>query len=221
GGRVVDVVGGAVRDGWAVAIAGRRVAAVGPEPREAREVVDVEGRLVLPGLIEPHAHLGRVGLLETGRLQALAGVTTTVLETTEIGYAGGLPAVQAMIAEARRAPGRLLLTVSPVIGLDPEHELALGAPDAWISLLDQPGVVGAGEAYWADLVRGHPRSLALAAAARARNLAVEGHGAGARPAALLAMLAAGAGSDHEPISAEDVLARLRLGMYVYLRHGVT
>jgi adenine deaminase len=35
------------------------------------------------------------------------------------------------------------------------------------------------------------------------------------------MLAAGAGSDHEPISAEDVLARLRLGMYVYLRHGVT
>jgi len=221
GGRVVDVVGGAIRDDWSVAVAGRRIATVGPERPSAREVLDVGGRLVLPGLIEPHAHLGRVGLLETGRLQVLAGVTTTVLETTEIGYAGGLPAVQAMIVEARLAPGRLLLTISPVIGLDTEHELALGPPDAWIPLLDEPGVVGAGEAYWADLVRGHPRSLALAAAARARGLAVEGHGAGARPDALLAMLAAGVGSDHEPITAEEVLTRLRLGMYVYLRQGVT
>ncbi|MEP7105288.1 MAG: adenine deaminase C-terminal domain-containing protein, partial [Chloroflexota bacterium] len=62
---------------------------------------------------------------------------------------------------------------------------------------------------------------ALAAGARERGLAAEGHGAGARQAALLAMLAAGVGSDHEPITAEEVLARLRLGMYVYLRHGVT
>jgi len=82
-------------------------------------------------------------------------------------------------------------------------------------------VVGVGEIYWADLLRGHPRTEALVEEALARGMAVEGHGAGARPRAIQALAASGVGSDHEGIDAEEVLARLRAGLIAFARHGAT
>ena len=225
GGRVVDVVTEEVRVGWSVALAGGRIAAIGPELSPligpGTEVFDARGQLVLPGLFEPHTHLARLFIRETARLQVAAGVTTSIVETTELGYAAGIAAVRAMLGEARRAPGRILMTLSPMIGFDPEHDTELGPPSSWLALLEDDFVVGIGEAYWADLLRGHQRSLGLNAAAVGRGLAVEGHGAGAKAGPLEAMVALGVGSDHEPTTPEEVRARLRLGMYVYLRNGAT
>ena len=225
GGRVVDVVTEEVRVGWSVALAGGRIAAIGPglsrQIGRGTEVFDARGQLVLPGLFEPHTHLARLFIRETARLQVAAGVTTSIIETTELGYAAGIAAVRAMLGEARRAPGRILMTLSPMIGFDPEHDTELGPPSCWLALLEDDSVVGIGEAYWADLLRGHQRSLGLNAAAVERGLAVEGHGAGAKAGPLQAMVALGVGSDHEPTTPEEVRARLRLGIYVYVRNGAT
>ena len=68
GGRVIDPAQGL--DGpLDVGVSGGRIAAVarGLPPGEAREIVDVRDRLVLPGLIDTHAHVyqyvtGRFGL---------------------------------------------------------------------------------------------------------------------------------------------------------------
>src|SRR5438876_9331592 len=68
GGRVIDPASGidGVRD---VAIRGGKIAAVQADilPTSAKEIVDVTGKLVLPGLIDPHAHIyqyvtGRFGM---------------------------------------------------------------------------------------------------------------------------------------------------------------
>src|SRR5512139_191703 len=82
GGRVIDPAQGldgvldvAIRDG--------RVAAVGKAlPGLARETIDVRGRLVLPGLIDTHAHVyryvsGRFGL-DADMVGVRSGVTTVV-----------------------------------------------------------------------------------------------------------------------------------------------
>src|SRR5262249_57657530 len=68
GGRVIDPAQG-IDGAYDVAIQDGRVAAVqGVIPRDsAREVLDVSGKLVLPGLIDTHAHVyqyvtGRFGL---------------------------------------------------------------------------------------------------------------------------------------------------------------
>ncbi len=83
GGRVIDPAQkiDGIRD---VAIRDGRIAAVEPSiPREAAsEVVDASGRLVLPGLIDTHAHVyryvtGRFGL-DADMVGVHSGVTTLV-----------------------------------------------------------------------------------------------------------------------------------------------
>ncbi|GEP56129.1 amidohydrolase/deacetylase family metallohydrolase [Reyranella soli] len=82
GGRVIDPAQGldGVMD---VAVNDGRVAAIGKDlPGPARETVDVRGKLVLPGLIDTHAHVyryvsGRFGL-DADMVGVRSGVTTVV-----------------------------------------------------------------------------------------------------------------------------------------------
>lgn len=226
GGRLVDVFTEEVLDGWGVAVAAGRVAYVGPDAEtragSQTEVVDARGSLVSPGLIEAHTHLMRLRLSDFADLQLAAGVTSSVVESTEVGFVAGPRGVTEQLAAARAMPGRIFMTVpGGLINFDPEYEARVAPPAEWTRLLDEPGAIGVGELYWAEVLRGHERSDSLIEAALERGLAVEGHGAGARPAAVQALAALGAGSDHEAISAEDLLGRLRAGLYGMARHGAT
>jgi len=83
GGRVIDPASGtdAILD---VAIARGRIAAIGKDlSRDADHVIDAGGRLVVPGLIDPHVHLREPGhehkeTIATGTRAAVAGGFTTV-----------------------------------------------------------------------------------------------------------------------------------------------
>lgn len=225
GGALLDVYTEEVLEGWGVAVAAGRVAAIGPEVESLAGAdtrrLDLEGDVVAPGLVEGHTHVTRIGLRQTLALQVAAGVTTTVMEAMEYGYIGGPAAVRALLDDGRGAPGGVYFTIPSLIGLDDVHEASLAPAEEWIALLDDPLVVGVGEIYWADLLRGHPRAEALVAAALERGLAVEGHGAGARPQALGALAAWGVGDDHEGLDSQDLLNRLRLGLHGFARQGAT
>ena len=83
GGRVIDPASGtdAILD---VAIARGRIAAIGKDLScDADHVIDAGGRLVVPGLIDPHVHLREPGhehkeTIATGTRAAVAGGFTTV-----------------------------------------------------------------------------------------------------------------------------------------------
>src|SRR5476651_1740017 len=82
GGRVIDPAQGL--DGlFDVAVSNGRIAAVGKSlPGRARETVDVRGKLVLPGMIDTHAHVyryvsGRFGL-DADMVGVHSGVTTVI-----------------------------------------------------------------------------------------------------------------------------------------------
>lgn len=226
GGSVLNVFTEELQDGWGLAVADGRVAFVGPDSDvSARagaetERLDLEGDVASPGLIEGHTHLTRVRVSDFADRQVAAGVTTTIVECMELAAVGGVAAVREFLSEAERVAGRFFYAISGLIVVDPEQDARFQAGD-WIPLLDHPRVAALGEIYWAGLLRGHRRTEELIAAALARGMPVEGHGAGARPAALNALAGFGTGADHEGTSARDLLDRLRLGLYGLVRHGAT
>jgi cytosine deaminase len=63
-----------------VAIAEGRIAGIGREAPAAREVIDVEGRLVTPGLVEAHIHLDKALLAD--RVSASAGTLEEAIRLT-------------------------------------------------------------------------------------------------------------------------------------------
>jgi adenine deaminase len=86
-------------------------------------------------------------------------------------------------------------------------------------LLSRRDIVGLGESYWQTVLQKPDLALPTLEAALHSGKPLEGHTAGARGNKLAAYLAAGISSCHEPITAEEVLERLRLGIHVMIREG--
>ena len=116
-GRVIDPVSG--HNGVAdVAIEGGRIAALGPKlPRPAGvRVIDAEGCLVTPGLIDPHVHLREPGheykeTIATGTAAAVSGGFTTVACMPNTSPALDTPELVRFVHERAAARGRCRVLV--------------------------------------------------------------------------------------------------------------
>ncbi|MBN2123449.1 MAG: adenine deaminase [Deltaproteobacteria bacterium] len=80
-------------------------------------------------------------------------------------------------------------------------------------------VIGLGESYWQAVLQDPDTFLPNFMETLSVGKKVEGHSAGAKGRALMAYIASGISSCHEPISAEEALERLRLGIHVMVREG--
>ncbi|MFO7709036.1 MAG: adenine deaminase C-terminal domain-containing protein [Desulfobacterales bacterium] len=219
---LVNVYTGEVQKRISVAVKGRWVARVSADVRDvigpATRAIDAGGRTLTPGLIDGHTHLAWVyTAAEFAPFAAAAGVTTAVTETMESYPVGGLAAVVDFLESCRGQPIRILATAPAMASIS---TTARGIDPGDLSiLLAREDVLGLGESYWQAVLQKPEVFLpALAAAHRAGKL-LEGHTAGASEKKLSAYLAAGVSSCHEPIDADQVLARLRLGVHVMAREG--
>lgn len=208
-----------------VAVAGGRIAYVGPDASHtvspSTTIVEAEGRTLLPGFVEGHTHLfaNRYSLEEFLRYAVPGGTTTVITEITELGSVLGYQALRAAIDGLAGQPIKLFATLPPLAALMPHAESVAPSVEQYRGLLARPEGLGLGEVYWGNLVRGDQRLAALVESALQAGKVAEGHGAGARGPKLQAYVCAGISSDHEPITAEDGLERLRLGLTFMARDG--
>ncbi len=226
GGTVVNVYTGECLDRWEVAMAGDRIAAVGPLGSgvvgPATRVLDVPGKVVVPGFIDGHTHMDHLLRPEALVPWALSGGTTTIITEIEgLSSATGLAGVRWFLEAVRDQPVRFYATAPSITYTCTDD--GTGSPLLSLqdmeAILDHPLVLGLGEVYWHLLLAEPERLLPLIEACRRRGKWVEGHTAGARGAKLQACVAAGVSSCHEPISPEQAQERLRAGLYVMLREG--
>src|SRR5699024_6548274 len=100
-GKIVDVYQSKVIEGD-VAIVDGIIAGIG-ETYEGEEVVDVAGKYITPGLIDPHMHVESAYVTpeEFGRLLTPLGTTTVMADPHEIVNVKGLAGLDYMVEAAK------------------------------------------------------------------------------------------------------------------------
>jgi len=136
-----------------VAIAGGKIALVGREiaPSSAKSVIDVHGKLVIPGMIDTHAHIYRYVTGRFGLDADMVGVASGVTTLVDQGGASCMtfPGFRHFVAE--KAASRCYAFISAYLagGLEGHFYPALYSPAG----VDVPATVAAANAN-RDLVKG-------------------------------------------------------------------
>lgn len=222
-GQVVNVFSGEVVAAD-VAICGELIVGLG-EGYEARQTVDVGGKIVCPGFIDGHIHIESTMLVPDQFARAVVprGTTAVVCDPHEIANVSGLDGVRYMLDTSAGLPLAVFFMASscvPATHLETAGA-ALSAEDL-ATLLDNPRVLGLAEMMnFPGVLFQVPEVLAKLKLAHDRALPIDGHAPGLTGRDLQAYVAAGPRSDHECTRLEEAREKLRAGMYVFIREGTT
>lgn len=222
-GRVLNVFTGELHEADVVVQKGRIAAVVTPGEADDADalIIDASDRVIVPGYVEPHAHLALLAEpVQTLAQMAAAGTTTVVADTYPFLALLSDDDCVDVLDRFQQLPIFVRWILAPHARSFVDDEAELFSLERLRKFLPRPDVVAIGElTRWPQVAAGDPDLLAKIAAARALGKRVEGHGAGASLKRLQALVRHGVTSDHEAITAEQVADRLRVGLYTMLRHS--
>jgi adenine deaminase len=222
GGQVVNVFTGRVEPGDVV-IADGWIAGVGPYEWQAREVVNVTGCFLIPGLIDGHVHVESTLLMpaELAKVVVPHGTTAMVADPHEVGNVLGIPGIDLLLSASEGLPLELFFMASSCVPATRWDDAgAVLGPAEVTELLTRPRILGLAEVMdMGAVLRGDPWVLEKIRAAEGRGRAVDGHAPGMAGQALVAYAAAGMRSDHESTTIEEARAKAALGFMVQVREG--
>ena len=203
-----------VKDKWIAYVGQNAGDSMGPQT----EIIDAGGQTVIPGLIEGHTHIA--WLYSAGEFLKYAitgGTTTVVTETFEIYPVSGYDGVVDFLESLKDQPIKLFGTAPAMISIS---QAARGIPSETLEkLLARDDILGLGESYWQAVLQEPDGTLPLYEQTLTAGKTLEGHSAGARDKKLAAYVDLGISSCHEPINADQVLERLRMGLHIMVREG--
>ena len=219
---LLNVYTGEIIPDQSIRIVDNWIAYVGPDSENGvgseTTVIDAAGQTVIPGLIDGHTHLAWMCPIHEYLKYILPGGTTTIVsESLEPYPVGGLTAVRDFLDSLQDQPIKFLVTAPAMVSNSPEAAQMPADDLNW--LLSQKHVIGLGESYWQAVLQQPDLLLPRLSQALKTGKLLEGHTAGASLPKLNAYIATGISSCHEPIQADEVIQRLRLGLHVMAREG--
>ena len=228
-GQWVNVQSGEILPGYDVAIRERRIAFVGEDAShtigENTEVVDANGRFMVPGLLDAHMHVesGMITVTEFVRAVTPHGTTGMFIDPHEIANVFGLKGVRLMVDEAADQPIHVWVQVPSCVPSAPGLETpgsSIGPEDV-AEAMRWDGIIGLGEMMnFPGVFLGDEKMLAEMAKTDSAGKTVGGHYASLDLGLPFhGYVAGGPEDDHEGTRKEDAIARVRQGMKVMMRLG--
>jgi adenine deaminase len=185
------------------------------------EVVDCEGKYLVPGYMEPHAHPFQLYNPESLANHASRfGTTTLINDNLMWNFLSDKKKAFTLLDNFKELP------ISMYWWARFDSQTALQDEEAHfntkevLSWLNHPDVVQGGElTSWPSLLAGDDRLLYWIQEAKRLGKQVEGHFPGASEKTLTKLKLLGASADHESMTGEEVIRRLQLGYQVGLRYS--
>jgi adenine deaminase len=209
-----------------ISIVGDRIAYVGPDAshtvNQKTAVIDVKGKFVCPGFADPHTHIDQFVLpSELAKKSLLCGVTSLFSDPIDIVSAAGYKGFQEFLKLGENLPIRIFQVVPGGLPVDRKFSnsktLSLSQEKTAIK---HPNVLGLGEVFsWTKVTLRDSKTMKSLSSMLDNNCIINGHTAGASGKKLNAYVSSGILSCHEPTNFDQVLERLRLGMWVMIREG--
>lgn len=203
-----------------VAIYGDTIAGVG-DYDEAKDVFDLQGAFLAPGLINGHTHIESSMLHPARYAQAVVprGTLAVVTDLHEIANVCGSEGIKFVTDLARKLPlDMLFMAPSCVPATNLETSGAQISSKEVKKILAHPKIVGLGEMMNFPGVIGGDEEI-LEKVSAAKGMVIDGHAPGLAGKELNAYLSAGILSDHESTTLEEAKEKLWRGMYLMIREG--
>lgn len=195
-------------------------------PLEAREVRDVQGMTVIPGLIDSHMHIQSSMMIPRFFSKAVIprGVTTVVSEPHEIANVFGLEGIQAAAADIQNGDLDICIAIPSCVPSTSETLETtggvIGIPEV-DAMMDMDHVICLGEVMdYVDVIK-HPRGRTNKIIQRVREKRpwwpIEGHCPRISGLDLASFVYAGVDSDHTEQALDTMKERLADGVFVQLQ----
>ncbi|MGB7574253.1 MAG: adenine deaminase [Thermodesulfobacteriota bacterium] len=219
-GRVVDVFSGQIEK-KDVAIFGGVI--VGFGDYRAREMIDVKGDFLCPGLVDGHVHVesSMVTIPEFARAVLPHGTTSVVIDPHEIANVLGREGIRFMAESARTVPLNVFIMLPSCVPATPmETSGAILKANDLEPLFKEPWAIGLAEMMnFPGVIFRDPEVLKKIEMAKGRR--IDGHAPMLSGKGLYAYLTAGIRSDHECTTLKEAKEKLKNGMWIMVREGTT
>jgi adenine deaminase len=209
-----------------IAIVNERIAYVGIDASHTLGpktiVMDLQGKYVTPGFADPHIHIDQFVLpSELAKKSLLCGVTSLFSDPIDIVSVCGYRGFREFVKLTQNLPIRFFHVVPG--GLPVDRKFSHGKTLSSIqekTAIKLPNVLGLGEVFsWTKVTQRDSKTMKTLSMMLDNDCIINGHTAGASGKKLNAYVSSGILSCHEPTNFEQVLERIRLGMWIMIREG--
>lgn len=194
---------------------------IGVGDYQAKKTIDLKGAYISPGFIDGHVHIESSMLTpeQYAKMTIPRGTTSIVADCHEIANVLGKDGIDFMLKASENSLQDVFMMIPSCVPSTPyeSNGAKLTANDI-NPYLNHPSVKGLGEMMdYVGAVKGDKEVIKKIS--DYKHLTIDGHGPDLTDKDLNAYILAGVETDHECTRPEELVEKVRKGMYIHLREG--